>query len=84
MVNSLPLGIGIVGMMLILIAFFQVQRHAWSQDSLKYDIVNFIGSSLLVFYAVTGGAWPFVILNGVWALYSLKDIIADITTKKRK
>ncbi len=71
-------------MMLILIAFFQVQRHTWSQDSLKYDIVNFIGSSLLVFYAVTGGAWPFVILNGIWALYSLKDIIADITTKKRK
>lgn len=47
-------------------------------------MVNFIGSSLLVYYAVVGEAWPFVILNGVWGLYSLKDIIADITTKKRR
>jgi len=81
MVVDLPLVIGIIGMILILVAFFQVQSHAWSQDGLAYDVVNFAGSVLLVIYGITGGAWPFVILNGVWALYSLKDIILDLTPK---
>ncbi len=84
MVIDLPLIIGIVGMVLILVAFFMVQSHSWSQDSLIYDAVNCVGSVLLVIYGITGGAWPFVILNGVWALYSFKDIVINLSSKKPK
>lgn len=75
---------GIAGMILILIGFFMVQSHRWSQDSIKYDIVNFIGSTLLVLYGISGNAWPFVILNSVWAIYSLKDVLGDIVARGKK
>jgi hypothetical protein len=74
---------GIAGMLLILIAFFKVQSHRWSQDSMIYDVFNFLGSVLLVIYGIAGEAWPFVILNGIWAIYSLKDVIVDLGARKR-
>lgn len=48
---------------------------------MKFDLINLIGSGLLLIYAVNGEMWPFVILNGVWALYSLKDVLKDIRKK---
>ncbi|HLC76032.1 MAG TPA: hypothetical protein VJB82_02860 [Candidatus Peribacterales bacterium] len=75
--------LGIIGMICILVGFLLTQRHIWTQDQTRYDIVNFVGSALLLIYALEGRAWPFVILNGVWALYSLKDVIADLG-KSRK
>ena len=81
MIQNLPLLLGILGMILILIGFFGVQTHKMNQDALSYDILNFLGSALLVYYGVIGHAWPFVILNSVWALYSLKDIVSDVRHK---
>lgn len=75
--------LGIIGMICILVGFLLTQLHIWTQDQIRYDIVNFIGSALLVIYALEARAWPFVILNGVWALYSLKDVIADLITSKK-
>ncbi len=75
---------GIAGMILVLIGFFMVQSHRWSLDSIKYDIINLIGSLLLVFYSIAGRVWPFVILNGIWAIYSLKDVMGDIIARGKK
>ena len=76
--------IGIVGMVLILIAFFMVQSHTWSQDDLIYDIVNMLGSACLVIYGIAGRVWPFVILNSIWGIYSLKDVIVDLIERGKK
>ena len=73
--------LGIIGMVCILIGFFMIQSHRWTQDDTAYDALNFIGSALLVLYGVVGHAWPFVILNTVWGIYSLKDVIADMERK---
>lgn len=75
--------IGIAGMILLLLAFFMVQTHRWSQDDFAYDVVNFLGSSMFVIYGIAGKTWPFVILNGVWAIYSLKDAILDLCSRKK-
>jgi hypothetical protein len=75
---DLSLLIGLLGMLLILTAFFLIQSHKLSQDDLSYDILNFVGSVLLIIYGIAGKAWPFVVLNSVWALYSLKDSIQDL------
>lgn len=74
---------GIVGMSLILIAFLLLQKHCISQDNLSYDAMNFFGSALLVIYGIQGGAWPFVILNGIFGLYSLLDMYVDIKSQKK-
>jgi hypothetical protein len=76
--------IGFVGMALILLAFFMNQVKRWNQDDLVYDLVNFIGSALLVVSAVPARSWPFVILNTVWALVSFKDVITDIQRDMKK
>ncbi len=75
MLTNIPLLAGIAGMFCILVGFFLVQSHRLSPDSLRYDVLNFIGSAMLVWYAWDGSSWPFLVLNGVWALYSLKDIV---------
>ena len=70
--------IGFIGAFLILIAFILNQIKKWDQNTFKYDLTNCIGSLFLVIYGVLGKAWPFVILNGVWFLVSLRDSIKDL------
>ncbi len=84
MTPATALTLGMIGMLLILIGFFMVQSHRWSQDDLKYDLINAVGSLLLVIYGIEGRAWPFVILNTIWALYSLKDVITDTMKTQAK
>ena len=82
---DLFLALGILGMAAILFAFLMEQRHKWSGDDLIYDFTNFVGSFLLVVYGLSGRAWPFVILNGVFAIYSLWDLVMkDMEPMKMK
>ena len=71
---SMTMLIGISGTAIILVSFLLNQIHKISSDSLPYDIANFIGALLLVIYAVLLNSLPLAILNGVWALFSLRDI----------
>ena len=52
--------------------------------ALSYDIWNFLGAGLLVAYSLALRAHPFAVLNGVWALFSLKDIFKDVIAKGKK
>lgn len=70
--------LGIIWSALLLLAFFMEQIHKWKDDDLIFDVVNFVGSMLLVIYAVDGDAYPFIILNSVWAIISLRDIFRDL------
>ena len=68
-------------MLLILIAFFLNQTGKWDKEDLVYDFVNFIGALLLVLYAIILSSIPFLLLNLVWAVVSLNDVIKDIKRK---
>lgn len=80
----LMLIIGIFGMVLVLVAFLGAQKGYFKKEDLSYDLINFVGSLLLVIYAIDGKSWPFVILNSIWGLYSLIDIFKDLKNKKGK
>lgn len=80
---DLALGMGIVGAALILFAFLLNQLDLWHNDYLLYDVTNFVGSALLVYYAWDGASYPFLVLNTVWAFFSLKDVIYDIDQLKK-
>lgn len=75
--------LGIIGAVLILIAFILEQTKVWNSEMLRYDLVNFIGSAILVYYGLLIHGWPFVILNSIWALVSLRDVILDIKRNKK-
>lgn len=75
---DIPTIIGSIGAALILVAFILNQLNKWKKDDLKYDLVNLIGSIILIIFALMISAWPFLILNSVWAVVSLRDVIKDI------
>lgn len=79
-----PIYIGSLGAALILIAFVMGQMHIWKDTYFVYDLLNAVGSILLVIYAWIGFSWPFVILNLVWALVSLKDVVSDLQRNSHK
>jgi hypothetical protein len=75
---QMDLMIGIGGMALILLAFLFNQVNLWKNDDLVYDMTNFLGSVALIYYAWVGNVIPFIILNVVWAFFSLKDVFFDV------
>ena len=79
-----PIIVGSVGAALILVAFVMGQFHFWKDTYFIYDLMNLLGSLMLIVYALIGFSWPFVILNGVWALVSLKDCVTDLTRNTRR
>jgi len=66
--------IGITGGTIVLLAFFMNQIGKWQNQDLRYDLVNALGSGLLMAYAALIQSWPFLILNLVWFAVSLKDV----------
>ncbi len=75
---NITLIIGTLGASIILIFFILEQTNKVNNKSLWYDGGNFIGSALLVVYAILLSSIPFLILNGVWAIFSLKDVFLDL------
>lgn len=67
--------LGIIGAGIILLAFLLNQINKLKNDDFVYDLLNFIGGFLLVIYAIVTGAIPFIILNTVWSVASLRDLI---------
>lgn len=74
---------GVAGATIILVAFMLNQLNIWRNDTFSYDLANFIGSSILIYYAVLLDSLPFIILNSVWALFSLKDVFTYLTSFKK-
>jgi len=76
--------IGFSGMFLILFAFFMNQIHKWKAKYPIYDIINLIGSALLFSYSFLIKSWPFLLLNLVWAIVSIRELYIDLKIEKRK
>lgn len=66
---------GVIGASIILLAFSMNQLGKWPSDSKSYDWSNLIGSLILTVFAVLTNSIPFVVLNSVWFLVSLRDLI---------
>jgi len=73
--------IGIIGAGLVLLGFIMNQTKKWKNTDLIYDFVNFLGALLLVIYGLLLKGYPFVVLNTVWALVSLRDVLIDLKKK---
>ncbi|MFM2414980.1 MAG: hypothetical protein RI911_673 [Candidatus Parcubacteria bacterium] len=73
--------IGCIGAGMILVAFIALQLHYINDEDVRYDIANTLGSVCLVWYAYSGSSWPFFILNTVWGLISLRDVILYYTRR---
>lgn len=71
--------IGIIGMVFILISF--ILDEFWkkfNQDTVIYNLINILGSGMLIYYALTLEGWPFLILNAVWLIAATVKVIKII------
>ncbi|MBI5415107.1 hypothetical protein HZA38_06380 [Candidatus Peregrinibacteria bacterium] len=76
--------IGTTGATIVLIAFILSQFRIWNNEYFIYDFCNFLGSALLVCYALLLSSLPFLILNAVWAIVSLKDVYTDLVRNSKR
>lgn len=68
--------IGLIGMTFILVAFFLNEFYkTWSQNTIRYNITNILGSGLLIYYAFAIDSIPFIILNGVWFITAVIKLV---------
>ncbi|MBT3720793.1 hypothetical protein HN789_02580 [archaeon] len=70
--------IGFFGMSLILFAFIMNQIKKWHEDDLIYDIFNAVGGVIMVVYAYLIKGYPFLVLNFIWAIVSIRDVIIGL------
>ena len=76
---SINMIVGTLGMFFILAAFILDEFvKKFNQDTIQYNTLNIIGSSLLIYYAFSLNSLPFIILNIVWftvAIFKLIKIV---------
>lgn len=73
--------IGSLGVLILLLAFALNLLNKLTEKSIAYLTMNFIGALMAAWYAYTGKIIPFVILEIVWAITALVNLILVI--KKR-
>jgi len=74
---------GYVGLLLIWIAFTLNISKKTNTDSVLYNILNLLGGISLTYYSSTLKSIPFIILQAVWAIFALFNLIR-ISTRKLK
>ncbi len=70
--------IGVAGAFLILVCFVANELNKIDRHSLIYDAGNLLGSALLIIYSYLIGSLPFLILNLVWAIVALRDLLKSL------
>ena len=70
--------IGTIGVGLILIAYF-LNIFSWiKKDGVLFFVLNIIGASIACYASVLIRFWPFIILEGTWAIVSVIGLVKSI------
>ena len=67
--------IGFIGVFQILLAYFLNVVGILSYKKIAFILLNLIGSSMACLASTLLDYWPFILLEGVWALVSLYALI---------
>jgi hypothetical protein len=66
---------GSIGVTILLLAFALNILKIIKTESLTYLLLNFIGAGLACFASYLIPYFPFVILEGVWSVFSLVSLV---------
>ena len=70
--------IGTIGVGLILLAYF-LNIFSWiKKDGVLFFVLNIIGASIACYASVLIRFWPFIILEGTWAIVSVIGLLKTI------
>jgi hypothetical protein len=76
--------IGTLGMLLLLGAFLANATGRLSADGAPYHVLNALGAGTLAWYSVELGVWVFAILESVWALAALWNLVRALARRGGK
>lgn len=78
MLNQL---IGVIGAVVMLGAYFALQRGWLAVNDRSYSVLNFVGASMLTWVAVADRRWGFILVEGAWALLSIPGMLRRGSSK---
>jgi hypothetical protein len=67
--------IGIIGVAIILAAYFLNTEKLIPQNGKLFYTMNTIGAALACYASFLIGYWPFVVLEGAWTLVSIYGLM---------
>ena len=67
--------IGVIGALLVLGAYFALQRGWLTLEQRVYHVMNFIGAGLLAWIAAMDRQVGLTLVEGAWALLSLPGLV---------
>jgi hypothetical protein len=73
--------IGIIGVGLILLAYFLNTARLVDKNRRAYYVMNIIGAALACYASYLINYWPFVILEGTWTLVSIYGLMKVMRIK---
>lgn len=74
---------GWIGAIMVLSAYFLVSTRRVSGDSVFFQLLNLIGSALIIVNSFHFGAFPSVVVNGVWILIAVYALVRMGGGKRR-
>lgn len=74
MTGALAQVLQVAGALLILAAYALAQGRRLSDSSVAYLAMNLVGGAVLAVLAAAGREWGFLVLEGSWALISLRGL----------
>ena len=75
--------IGFSGVAILLLAFFLSMANRLSKDHIVYISMNLTGAGIACLASVLINYWPFIILEGAWALVSLVALVKYFRTNSQ-
>ncbi|GAA0745355.1 hypothetical protein Drose_19715 [Dactylosporangium roseum] len=66
--------IQVAGSLCVLVPFVLVQLDRLRPEARLYAVLNLVGSSVLAVDAARSHQWGFLLLEGVWAVVSLRSL----------
>lgn len=76
------IAIQVSGSLLVLAAFALSQLGVLNAKSIRYLLLNIVGSGVLAVDALLEHQWGFLLLEGVWALVSAASLIAILRARR--
>jgi hypothetical protein len=70
--------IGTIGVSLILIAYFLNIFSLIKKDGMLFYVLNIFGGAIACFSSYLIQFWPFVVLEGTWAVISVIALVKSI------